>query len=208
MNVRPWVFPFAGALLAATAATAQDPAPPAPDPTPPPAAPAPAATSPVNPTFFNPAIAVIGNFLASAGHNPVQPSPAFQVEESEVSFQAVVDPYARADLFLSFNDDGVEVEEGYVTFLNLPWQTQAKAGKFKVQFGKINTLHLHVLPWVDEPLPLPTSSSSPRSTRGRPKGSRSRRSSSCRATRSRRPTSRSSTARRERTSSSRPPRAT
>ena len=77
---------------------------PAPEPTP---APEPAAApAVVNPTFFNPAIAVIGNFLASVGHNPVQPSPAFQVEESEVSFQAVVDPYARADVFLSFSNDG------------------------------------------------------------------------------------------------------
>ena len=164
---------FAGAWLAAAAALAQDaPAPtstpppepattpvpsttpvPAPAPEPPAPAVAPSGGSAVNPTFFNPAIAVIGNFLASVGHNPVQPSPAFQVEESEISFQAVVDPYARADLFLSFTNDGVEVEEGYVTFLTLPWDMQAKAGKFKVQFGKINTLHLHVLPWADEPLP-------------------------------------------------------
>jgi hypothetical protein len=157
---------FAGVWLAAAAAVCQEsPAPtptPAPEPppapvsTPPPEAPppAPAASGAVNPTFFNPSIAVIGNFLGSVGNNPVQPSPAFQVEESEISFQAVVDPYARADLFLSFTNDGVEVEEGYVTFLTLPWRTQAKAGKFFVQFGKVNTLHLHVLPWVDEPLPI------------------------------------------------------
>ena len=134
------------------------PEPPIPAaPTPPPApapAPPPSAGGAVNPTFFNPAIAVIGNFLANVGHNPVQPSPAFQVQESEVSLQAVVDPYARADLFLSFSNDGVEVEEGYVTFLTLPWQLQAKAGRFKMQFGKVNTFHLHVLPWVDEPLPI------------------------------------------------------
>ena len=151
-------------LLAAAFAIAQDA--PAPTPTPPPE-PAPQATPPpeppapppapapaVNPTFFNPAIAVIGNFLASTGNNPVQPSPSFQVRESEVSFQAVVDPYARADIFISFNNDGVEVEEAFVTFLHLPWQTLLKAGKFKIQFGKVNTLHLHVLPWVDEPLPI------------------------------------------------------
>jgi hypothetical protein len=125
-----------------------------PPPEPPPPAPPPAPAGPVNATFFNPAIAVIGNFLASVGSNPFQTTPAFQVRESEISFQAVVDPYARADLFLSFNDDGVEVEEGYITFLTLPWQTQAKAGKFKVQFGKVNTMHLHLLPWVDYPLPL------------------------------------------------------
>jgi len=143
-------------LLAAGLARAQDAPAPSPTPTPPPEPPAaaPAPAPAVNPTFFNPAIAVIGNFLANVGHNPVQPSPAFQVEESEISFQAVVDPYARADLFLSFSNDGVEVEEGFVTFLSLPWQTQVKAGKFKVQFGKVNTLHLHVLPWVDEPLPF------------------------------------------------------
>ena len=163
MNTRNIGFSAVAILAAAVAAHAQDaPAPtptPAPEPqtTPAPEPPAPVATpsggSAVNPTFFNPAIAVIGNFLASVGNNPIQPSPAFQVEESEISFQAVVDPYARADLFLSFTNAGVDVEEGYVTFLSLPWDMQAKAGKFKMQFGKINTLHLHVLPWVDEPLP-------------------------------------------------------
>jgi hypothetical protein len=179
LRVRQFLVFAAGGLALALVARAQDapaptptptpgpdvsptPAPP-PEPTPPPPPepatapppePAPTAGTAVNPTFFNPAIAVIGNFLASVGHNPVQPSPAFQVEESEVSFQAVVDPYARADVFLSFNNDGVEVEEAYVTFLTLPWQMQAKGGKFKMQFGKINTLHLHVLPWVDEPLPV------------------------------------------------------
>jgi hypothetical protein len=157
LNRRHIPFLAAAWLLAgAAAARGQDaPAPtPTPVPEPPLAAPTPAPGLAVNPTFFNPSIAVIGNFLANVGNNPVQPSPAFQVEESEISFQAVVDPYARADLFLSFTNEGVEVEEGFVTFLALPWQTQAKAGKFKVQFGKVNTLHLHVLPWVDEPLPF------------------------------------------------------
>src|SRR5262249_46707628 len=129
--------------------------PPAPEPTP---APGPLSNAfspnPVNPTFFNPAIAVIGNFLATAGHNPVEPTKSFRLEESEVSFQAIVDPYARADLFLSFHNAGVSVEEGYVTFLHLPWDLIVKAGKFKAQFGKINTLHAHVLPWPDEPLPI------------------------------------------------------
>jgi hypothetical protein len=152
LNKRSLVSLFAIGLALGARASGQEA--PSPTPTPEPQAPPPAAAPVVNPTFFNPQIAVIGNFLANVGNNPVQPSPAFQVEESEISFQAVVDPYARADLFLSFTNDGVEVEEGYVTFLALPWQTQAKAGKFKVQFGKINTLHLHVLPWADEPLPF------------------------------------------------------
>jgi len=136
-------------------APAAEPTPaPAPEPAAAPPAPNAFSANPVNPTFFNPAIAVIGNFLATAGHNPVDPQPAFQSQESEISFQAIVDPYARADLFLSFSNSGVDVEEGYITFLHLPWDLLVKAGKFKAQFGKINTLHLHVLPWPDEPLPM------------------------------------------------------
>ena len=38
------------------------------------------------------------------------------MHESEASFQAVVDPYARADFFIAFGEEGVELEEGFVTF--------------------------------------------------------------------------------------------
>jgi hypothetical protein len=153
----------AAGLLAARALLAQEPSPtPAPEPTPvptpvpaetPPPAPAPS-TSASSATYFNPAIAVIGNFLGFVGHNPVDDQPSLQLAESELSLQAVVDPYARADFFLSFSNDGVEVEEGYVTFLHLPWDLIVKAGQMKAQFGKVNLMHRHVLPWADEPLPL------------------------------------------------------
>ena len=69
-----------------------------------------------------------------------------------MTFQAVVDPYARADFFLSFTPDGVEVEEGFLTFTTLPGGLLVKVGKMKEQFGKVNTMHAHALPWVDEPL--------------------------------------------------------
>ena len=160
MNFRN-CFVAAGWLMAAAAGLAQESPPPTPTPVPtePPSAPSPTpapgtAGGAVNPTFFNPAIAVIGNFLATAGHNPVDDQPSFQVKETEISFQAVVDPYAKADVFVSISNEGVELEEGYVTFLHLPYDLLVKAGKFKAQFGKINTLHAHVLPWADEPLPL------------------------------------------------------
>ena len=102
--------------------------------------------------IFNPDIAVIGDFLGAAGHNPVSPSPAFQMHESEASFQAVVDPYARADFFLSFGESGVELEEGFLTFTELPGGLLTKVGKMRGAFGKVNTLHNHVLTWTDRPL--------------------------------------------------------
>jgi len=97
---------------------------------------------------------VIGNFLGVAGRNPVEDLPNLSLRESELGLQAVVDPYARADFFLSFNGSNVDVEEGYLTFTSLPAKFLVKVGRMRVQFGKINTLHLHVLPWPDEPLPI------------------------------------------------------
>lgn len=102
--------------------------------------------------IFNPDIAVIGNFLGAMGKNEVNPAPAFAFDEAEATFQAVVDPYARADFFLAFSPEGVEVEEGYLTLTSLPGGLLAKVGKFKEQVGKVNTLHAHTLPWVDTPL--------------------------------------------------------
>jgi hypothetical protein len=102
--------------------------------------------------IFNPDIAVIGNMLGAAGRNTIEPSPAFDLAESEASFQAIVDPYARADFFLSFSPEGVEVEEGFVTFTSLPAGVLLKAGKMRAQFGKVNTMHSHTMPWVDRPL--------------------------------------------------------
>ena len=101
---------------------------------------------------FNPDMAVIGDFLGAAGHNPVNPSPAFEMHESEVSLQAVVDPYARADFFISFGEEGVDLEEGFVTFPALPGGLLFRAGEMRAAFGKVNTLHNHVLTWTDRPL--------------------------------------------------------
>ena len=101
---------------------------------------------------FNPDMAVIGNFLGAAGSNKVNPGPAMQMQESEVSFQAVVDPYARADFFMAFGEQGVGVEEGFITFTSLPGGFLTRAGKMRAAFGKVNGLHNHVLPWTDRPL--------------------------------------------------------
>src|ERR1019366_205017 len=80
---------------------------------------------------LNPDISVIGDFIAGAGHNPLNPTPSFQMHESEVGLQAVVDPYARADFFISFGETGVNVEEGFITFTALPSGFVAKAGKMR-----------------------------------------------------------------------------
>jgi hypothetical protein len=102
--------------------------------------------------IFNPDIAVIGDVLGAVGRNDVSPSPALEMHEAEASFQAIVDPYARADFFVAFGPEGVEVEEGFITFNTLPGGLLLKAGKLRGAFGKVNAMHNHVLPWTDRPL--------------------------------------------------------
>ena len=103
---------------------------------------------------FNPDMAVIGNFVGAAGKNEVNPFPSLRLNEAEVSFQAIVDPYARADFFLAASPEGLEVEEGFITFPTLPGGLLMKVGKMKAQFGKVNTMHSHTMAWVDAPLPM------------------------------------------------------
>jgi hypothetical protein len=134
-------------------------APPQPTPAAPPAPAEPVALpAPVQASglqgakVFNPDIAVIGNFLGAAGDNLNSTQPTFGLSEVETSLQAIVDPYARADFFLSASPEGLEVEEGFVTFNTLPGQFLLKVGKMRAQFGKVNTMHAHTLPWTDRPL--------------------------------------------------------
>jgi hypothetical protein len=112
----------------------------------------PAAPPPQSSKVFNPDISVIGNFLGVAGKNDQSTQPAMQMSEVEAAFQAIVDPYARADFFLAASPEGLEVEEGYITFTSLPARLLLKAGKMRAQFGKVNTLHTHAMPTADRPL--------------------------------------------------------
>ncbi len=100
--------------------------------------------------IFNPDLAVIGNFVGAGGERPPS-TPPLSLQEAETSLQAVVDPYARADFFFGITPDGVEIEEGYITFPTLPGGLLLKAGKQQSAFGKVNALHSHLLPWVDRP---------------------------------------------------------
>jgi hypothetical protein len=111
------------------------------------------AAAPAGGKVFNPDIAVIGNFLGAAGQNdsPDAP-PSLEMNEIEATFQAVVDPYARADFFLAFSPEGAEVEEAFITFPTLPGGLLAKVGKMRGSFGRVNQMHTHVLPWADRPL--------------------------------------------------------
>ena len=109
--------------------------------------------------IFNPDIGIIGNFVSATGQSrggseSIAPIPFATLQESEASFQAIVDPYARADFFLAIGEEGIEVEEGFVTFPTLPGRLLLKVGKMRANFGRLNAFHNHTLPWIDRPLAM------------------------------------------------------
>jgi hypothetical protein len=117
------------------------------------------------PQSSNPDISAIGDFIFHGGPTPRGETPdtiagsktaKAQLREVEFGFSNPVDPYGRADLILSIErqDDGSynpDIEEGYFTYTDLPYDLQARFGKFYSVFGKANMFHTHAMPWVDKP---------------------------------------------------------
>jgi cell division protein FtsB len=111
---------------------------------------------------LNPDISALGIFAAAYfSKNPPAPQLAetdpantgVNLQEFELGFQGVVDPYFRADSFITFTLDSVGVEEAYLTTLSLPFNLQIRAGKMRSKFGKLNLQHTHVQDFVDIALP-------------------------------------------------------
>ncbi len=104
---------------------------------------------------LNPAISVIGDFRAHY-ISDAERNVDVEMHEMETVLNSAVDPYVRADFFVSIaHEDGefaFELEEAFLTTLSLPARLQVKAGKFRSTFGKINRIHPHALPFIDIPL--------------------------------------------------------
>lgn len=115
---------------------------------------------------FNPAISVNGLFAAAYVSNDEEetnvehehehgPGSAtgMQFQEAELQLAAFVDAYLKADLILTLpGGEGIEIEEGFVTTLGLPYNLDLKVGKFYANLGRQNLLHAHNFPFVDAPL--------------------------------------------------------
>ncbi|MBK5942812.1 zinc-regulated TonB-dependent outer membrane receptor [Halorhodospira halophila] len=77
----------------------------------------------------------------------------FQLRETEIAFEASVDPYFDAFAMLVIEGtDHIDLEEAYFTTRSLPWGLQVKAGRFLSDTGYINSQHPHEWDFVDRPL--------------------------------------------------------
>jgi hypothetical protein len=100
--------------------------------------------------------------LQGGGHDPHK--RGFTLAEGELGLGGVVDPYFRAQAYVSTfidalsGETGVELEEAYLTTQQLPfgfsnpYGFQLEVGHFFTRFGRINLQHPHQWDWIDQPL--------------------------------------------------------
>ncbi|HEX9167095.1 MAG TPA: hypothetical protein VF862_14375, partial [Gemmatimonadales bacterium] len=101
-----------------------------------------------------PDLSVVGDLIfdLSPKGSTQESGKRFGVREIEVALQAAVDPYFRGDVYFGFSDDeGASIEQAFLTATALPWQLEARLGRFIVPFGKQNLTHRHDLHTLEYP---------------------------------------------------------
>jgi hypothetical protein len=93
--------------------------------------------------------------LEGGGHDPK--NQGFTLQNVELTFAGVVDPFLRGDanIVLLIDESGetvIEVEEAYLSSLDLPFNLQLEAGQFFTEFGRLNPTHPHSWDFVDQPV--------------------------------------------------------
>ena len=101
----------------------------------------------------NPDISVIGQPFVSWNDSTgaaTSKRPVFDVGETELVFDAALNPYARGFFDVTLEDGEIDLEEGYFSLLRgLPGDIQVKGGKYRVGFGKLNPAHPHTYPFAN-----------------------------------------------------------
>jgi hypothetical protein len=103
------------------------------------------------PSALNPAI---GMALDVTAEHRAKTGGDFNFRAAELGVSASIDPYARAYAFFTGSKDDFEVEEAALLTTSLPWNLQARAGRFFADFGRLAKLHPHEYAFVNTPLSL------------------------------------------------------
>ncbi len=101
--------------------------------------------------LLNPEISATGDLRLLARDEGPQRDNAI-LREVELSFQSALDPYSKTKFFLTFEDEEIGIEEGYIYYSGLPGRIRADGGKFRQALGDLNRWHLHALPENEYPL--------------------------------------------------------
>ncbi|MEW6518231.1 MAG: hypothetical protein AB1461_02345 [Thermodesulfobacteriota bacterium] len=85
--------------------------------------------------------------------NGLEQRRGFNLRAAELYIFAPVDPYCNLYAALPVTEDGVELEEAYAVTTSLPGGLQAKGGKFKSNFSRLDAQHPHAWDFYDIALP-------------------------------------------------------
>ena len=83
---------------------------------------------------------------------PFNKNRGFNFNYAELALHSTVGPYFDADAIFHLKPDAFEIEEAYITSRALPYALRAKVGKFRSEFGRINTIHQHAWKFTSQPL--------------------------------------------------------
>ncbi|HEY7636694.1 MAG TPA: hypothetical protein VH763_14185 [Gemmatimonadales bacterium] len=103
-----------------------------------------------NASALNPEISATGDIRLVAREGRQEDNGV--AREFEFAFQSALDPYSQTKIFLTFEQEEVGVEEGYIYWTGLPGRLRLDVGKFRQQLGDLNRWHLHALPETEYPL--------------------------------------------------------
>ena len=94
----------------------------------------------------------IDGFVNQAGEIPFNEKRGFNLNYGEMEISSTVDPYFDIDTSLHIEKEGLHIGELYITTKALPYGLRLKMGKFKSEFGRINSKHQHS--WRFSNIPL------------------------------------------------------
>jgi len=110
-------------------------------------------------TTTNPDISLVGDLRIFSHDDASRPDEVEELNianpELELVVSGYLNPYARADaVFAWHGEHNAEIEEAYITFLRgLPLGANIKAGKYLLEFGRLNPVHPHAWSFIKRPLP-------------------------------------------------------
>jgi hypothetical protein len=106
-------------------------------------------------SLLNPSIGLMVDTVGLFGtqKNAYEDMNKIEMREAELNLYAGVDPFARGFALISGKDE-VKVEEAYAVTSALPFNLEVRGGKFFSNFGRLNKIHTHDLPFLDQPLTM------------------------------------------------------
>jgi hypothetical protein len=110
-------------------------------------------------TRFNPEISVVGDMRVYSHNDMDRPDEKeklnIAVPGMEVVAAGYLNPYSRADAVISWESgNNAEIEEVYATILRgLPFGMNIRAGRYLLEYGRLNPVHEHAWSFMERPLP-------------------------------------------------------